>query len=90
MGRADDFGFDELRAQLYKEIQYTFDRHFATLTTQAAMARRLAEHLADVVGLANVAMGEANNDGADYDRDECLKDAREVLAAYEASTKGKT
>ena len=49
-----------------------------------ASAPELLEALRDIVGLADVAMRYANIDGAEYDVENCLKDARQAIAKAEA------
>jgi hypothetical protein len=60
----------------------------ATIQNMAADSRRvaikLAEALGDLVPLALAAMHEANNDGAEYDADGELADARQALADWDA------
>jgi len=47
-----------------------------------AHAERLAEALDDVAQVASEAMRQANNDGAEYDIDDHLAEARAALSAY--------
>jgi len=48
-----------------------------------AAAPELLEALADLIGLAKAAMGEANRDGAEYEIEEELSTARAAIAKAE-------
>lgn len=55
--------------------------------TSDGIAYRLARELEDLIELADFAMQQANNDGAEYDREEHLLDARNAVRAYKAFLK---
>ncbi|HEX7050333.1 MAG TPA: hypothetical protein VF188_09045 [Longimicrobiales bacterium] len=59
------------------------DRLTRELSEAREEIRRLREVLADLIGVAEAAMRQANNDGGEYDVDGELADARAVLAEVE-------